>query len=39
MDNNFIPISTPSSKEHLRQEGLSDKFIEYLKVFKGFVKE
>ena len=39
MDNNFIPISTPSSKEHLRQEGLSDKFIEYLKVFKGFVEE
>ena len=39
MYNNFIPISTPSSKEHLRQEGLSDKFIEYLRVFKGFVEE
>ena len=39
MDNKFIPISTPSSKEHLRREGLSDKFIEYLKVFKDFVEE
>ncbi len=36
---NFIPIDTPSPKEHLRKEGLSEKFIEYLKVFKGFVKE
>ena len=36
---NFIPIGTPSPKEHLRKEGLSEKFIEYLKVFKGFVEE
>ena len=36
---NFIPIDTPSPKEHLRKEGLSEKFIEYLKVFKGFVEE
>ena len=35
----FIPINTPSPKEHLRKEGLSEKFIEYLKVFKGFVEE
>ena len=35
----FIPIDTPSPKEHLRKEGLSEKFIEYLKVFKGFVEE
>ena len=35
----FIPINTPSPKEHLREEGLSEKFIEYLKVFKGFVEE
>ena len=35
----FIPIDTPSTKEHLRKEGLSEKFIEYLKVFKGFVEE
>ena len=35
----FIPIETPSPKEHLRKEGLSEKFIEYLKVFKGFVEE
>ena len=36
---NFIPIDTPSPKEHLRKEGLSEKFIEYLKVFKGFVED
>ena len=35
----FIPINTPSPKEHLRKVGLSEKFIEYLKVFKGFVEE
>ena len=38
-NHNFIPIDTPSPKEHLRKEGLSEKFIEYLKVFKGFVEE
>jgi hypothetical protein len=38
-NNEFIPIDTPSPKEHLRKEGLSETFIEYLKVFKGFVEE
>ncbi|MEC9414757.1 MAG: NADH:flavin oxidoreductase [Pseudomonadota bacterium] len=35
----FQPIDVPASKDHLRKEGLSEKFIEYLKVFKGFVEE
>ena len=35
----FQPIAIPASKNHLRKEGLSEKFIEYLKVFKGFVEE
>ena len=35
----FKPIELPVSKDHLKKEGVSEKFIEYLGVFKGFVKE
>jgi 2,4-dienoyl-CoA reductase-like NADH-dependent reductase (Old Yellow Enzyme family) len=33
----FQPIATPVSVEHLQKEGLGPKFIEYMKVWKGFV--
>ncbi|RME98269.1 MAG: NADH:flavin oxidoreductase, partial [Bacteroidetes bacterium] len=35
----FTPISTPVSEAYLKQEGLSDKFITYLKRWEGFVAE
>ena len=36
---NFNPIDLPAPKSHLKKEGLSEKFIDYLKFFKGFVEE
>jgi 2,4-dienoyl-CoA reductase-like NADH-dependent reductase (Old Yellow Enzyme family) len=38
-DPSFIPIENPVSRQHLRNEGLSKKFIEYMSGWKGFVKE
>ena len=35
----FEPTNLPVSKDHLRKEGVSEKFIDYLGFFKGFVKE
>ena len=35
----FVPTSLPVSKDHLRKEGVSEKFINYLGFFKGFVEE
>ena len=35
----FEPVNLPVSKDHLRKEGVSEKFIDYLGFFKGFVKE
>lgn len=37
-DPNFKPIKAPVSEEHLRQEGLGEKFITYLKRWPDFVK-
>ena len=34
----FIPIETPVSKEHLRQEGLGEAFIDYMSKWPGFVE-
>jgi 2,4-dienoyl-CoA reductase-like NADH-dependent reductase (Old Yellow Enzyme family) len=34
---NFEPIALPASREHLRQEGLSPVFIDYMNNWKGFV--
>ncbi|GGG35611.1 NADH:flavin oxidoreductase [Bizionia arctica] len=34
----FIPIETPVSKVYLKNEGLGDKFIEYLKRWPDFIK-
>ena len=33
----FIPVQTPVSKDHLRNEGLSDKFLEYMNRWDGFI--
>ena len=38
-DANFKPASLPVSAEHLRAEGLSNTFVEYMKTWKGFVKD
>ena len=35
---NFNPIAIPVSEEHLKEEGLGEKFIEYLKRWPDFVK-
>jgi 2,4-dienoyl-CoA reductase-like NADH-dependent reductase (Old Yellow Enzyme family) len=37
-DANFTPVALPVPPEHLRTEGLSDAFVEYMKNWKGFVK-
>ena len=34
---NFEPIELPASKAHLSKEGLSDKFIDYMGAWPGFV--
>ena len=34
---NFEPIELPVSKAHLSKEGLSDKFIDYMGAWPGFV--
>lgn len=34
----FIPITIPVSKDHLKKEGLGEKFIEYLKRWPDFIK-
>ena len=38
-DGKFKPMTIPVTPEHLRAEGLSDKFVEYMKLWKGFVKD
>jgi len=35
----FRPISLPVTREHLRAEGLSDRFVTYMQAWKGFVAE
>ena len=35
----FVPLETPVSAAHLRQEGLSDKFVTYMSSWAGFVAE
>ncbi|MFT4655020.1 MAG: 2,4-dienoyl-CoA reductase-like NADH-dependent reductase (Old Yellow Enzyme family) [Patiriisocius sp.] len=36
---NFEPIELPVSEAYLAKEGLSDKFVTYMKAWDGFVKE
>lgn len=38
-DNEFTPIKTPVTREYLEKEGLSEKFINYMKRWEDFVKE
>lgn len=38
-DSNFETISLPVSEKYLRGQGLSDKFVRYMKNWKGFVSE
>ena len=38
-DPDFEPIKIPVSKQHLVNEGLSDKFIKYMQRWQGFVEE
>lgn len=38
-DPNFIPVQTPVTENYLRQEGLSDKFIKYMKRWPDFVAD
>jgi 2,4-dienoyl-CoA reductase-like NADH-dependent reductase (Old Yellow Enzyme family) len=38
-DSDFQPASNPVSAEHLRSEGLSETFVDYMRSWKGFVAE
>ena len=38
-DSDFEPIELPVTKQHLLNEGLSDKFIKYMQRWQGFVEE
>ncbi|EAS48177.1 NADH-dependent flavin oxidoreductase [marine gamma proteobacterium HTCC2207] len=38
-DGDFQPVSNPVSAEHLRSEGLSETFVNYMRSWKGFVAE
>ena len=38
-DPDFEPIKLPVSKQHLVNEGLSDKFIKYMQRWQGFIEE
>jgi len=35
----FMPVNLPASTGHLRAEGLSETFVEYMKSWKGFVQD
>ena len=38
-NSDFEPIELPAPRSHLIKEGLSDKFIEYMGAWPGFVGE
>lgn len=35
----FVPVSNPVSREHLRKEGLGEKFVEYMSRWPDFVEK
>lgn len=37
-DADFVPVTTPISETYLKNEGLSDTFIEYMRRWEGFVE-
>jgi len=38
-DGDFQPVANPVSVEHLRSEGLSETFVDYMRNWKGFVAD
>jgi hypothetical protein len=38
-DQNFKPVELPVSADHLRQEGLGEAFVTYMRRWKNFVSE
>ncbi len=38
-DPEFVPVALPASREHLRAEGLSEAFVDYMRNWKGFVAD
>ena len=38
-DDDFQPVANPVSVEHLRSEGLSETFVDYMRNWKGFVAD
>ena len=38
-DSGFIPVQLPVTREHLAKEGLSEKFIDYMNTWKGFIAD
>ena len=38
-DPNFTPVETPVTRDYLKNEGLSDTFVDYMKRWPDFVKE
>ena len=38
-DHDFQPVTNPVSPEHLRNEGLGEVFVDYMRTWKGFVVE
>ena len=38
-DHDFQPVTNPVSPEHLRNEGLGEVFVDYMRTWKGFVAE
>jgi hypothetical protein len=38
-DPDFIPIQLPVPESHLRNEGLSNKFVEYMRGWDGFIRD
>jgi 2,4-dienoyl-CoA reductase-like NADH-dependent reductase (Old Yellow Enzyme family) len=39
LDLDFVPLTLPVTADHLRAEGLSDKFLAYMGTWKGFILE
>jgi len=38
-DADFIPVQLPVTKSHLHNEGLSNKFVEYMRGWDGFISD
>ena len=38
-DPDFKPVELPVTRQHLKDEGLGDKFIQYISNWEGFIKK